>query len=165
MVGGRYSGRGDFNRAYQAKRQSGSAIKPIVLAAAFESKQGFTPASIVPDLPRTFGQGEDAWTPGNFDAGYHSQVTLAKALEKSLNTATTELVERVGPPMISRVAARFGLGQLKPVLSMGLGSNEVSPLDLTNAFAVFASGGQLHRPTPARAVVDRDRTRDRRDDG
>ena len=153
MVGGRAAESGTYNRAFQAQRQTGSAIKPIVYAAAFAN--GFTPASTVADTQVTFGRGKSAWTPRNFDGTYHRQVTLAKALESSLNVATTAVVEQVGPHRIAEVAGQFGLKDLKPVMSIGLGSNETSLLQITSAFTVFASQGMLRKPSPLRLAVDR----------
>lgn len=153
MVGGREAATGTYNRAFQAQRQTGSAIKPIVYAAAFAS--GLTPATTVADTQVTFGRGRTAWRPRNFDGVYHPQVSLAKALENSLNVATTAVVEQVGPHVIAEVAARFGLKDLKPVMSIGLGSNEASLLQMTSAFTVFAAQGILRRPSPLRVAVDR----------
>ncbi|MEO5616939.1 MAG: transglycosylase domain-containing protein, partial [Candidatus Eisenbacteria bacterium] len=153
MVGGRMATSGTYNRAFQAQRQTGSAIKPIVYAAAFAG--GLTPATTVPDVQVTYGRGRHAWRPRNFDGVYHQQVTLAKALENSLNLATTAVVERVGPRQIAKLAADFGLKGLKPVMSIGLGSNEASLLQITSAFTVFASQGMLRRPSPLRLAVDR----------
>jgi penicillin-binding protein 1B len=153
MVGGRAVKTGTFNRAYQARRQCGSAIKPIVYAAAYST--GLTPATTVPDTQRTFGRGRQAWRPHNFDNSYHPMVTLAKAMEQSLNLATTNLVERIGPHEVVSAAERFGLPGLKPVLSVGLGSSEVTLLQLTNAYAAFETQGMLRRPSPFRIVVDR----------
>ena len=155
LVGGRAFAPGGFNRAYQARRQTGSAIKPVVYAAALAAGRGFTPATVVPDVPRTFQTDRGPWTPRNDDGTYHTQVTLVKALERSLNVATTNLVDRVGPRHVARVAARFGLGALKPVMSIGLGSNEATVLDLTRAFAVFGDDGLLMPPSAVRAVSDR----------
>ena len=155
LVGGRTSVTGAFNRATQARRQTGSAIKPIVYAAALAAGRGFTPATVVPDVPRTFPTDRGPWTPRNDDGTYHTTVTLVKALERSINVATTNLVDLVGPRQVARVAARFGLGTLKPVMSIGLGSNEATVLDLTRAFAVFGDGGLLMRPSAIRAVTDR----------
>jgi penicillin-binding protein 1B len=155
MVGGRAPGPGGFNRAYQARRQTGSAIKPIVYAAALASGRRYTAATILPDEPRTFQTDRGPWTPRNDDGTYHSQVTLMKALERSLNVATTNLVDLIGPQQVARVAGRFGLGALKPVMSIGLGSNEATLLDLTRAFAVFGDGGVLVQPSALRAVLDR----------
>ena len=154
LVGGRGLAAGDFNRAFQAKRQTGSAIKPIVYAAAFLDGRGLTPASTVADTQRTFGRGRWAWRPRNYDGRYHTEVTLAKALELSLNVATANVVDQVGPGAVADVGERFGLRGLKAVASIGLGSNEVSLVDLTNAYAVFASRGMRHPASPVRAVVD-----------
>ncbi len=155
LVGGRAPVAGDFNRAFQARRQTGSAIKPIVYAAAFAAGQGLTPSTVVPDLPRTFQTDLGPWTPRNDDGSNHARVALVKALERSLNVATTNLVDRVGPEYVAKVARRFGLGELKPVMSIGLGSNESTLLDLTRAFAVFGDGGVLVPATALHAVVDR----------
>ena len=153
MVGGRHPAAGDFNRAYQARRQTGSAIKPIVYTAALETGR-FTPASTISDVPHTFQTDRGPWTPHNDDGSAHDQVTLVKALERSLNVATTNLVDAIGPGRVAEAAARFGLGRLKPVMSIGLGSNEATLLDLTRAFAVFGDGG-IRRPARAvRAILD-----------
>lgn len=156
MVGGRNPDPGDFNRAFQARRQTGSAIKPIVYAAAFAGGAGssFTPASTVSDEPREFGRGRWAWKPRNYADNYHESVTLAQALALSLNVATANLVDAIGPSEVARTAEHFGLGRLEAVPSIGLGSNEVTPLALTAAFAAFAADGMLHPPTPIRAIVD-----------
>jgi len=156
LVGGRALREGDFNRALQARRQTGSAIKPIVYAAAFEGggTQSFTPATVVPDERRDFGSGRWKWSPRNYDDTYHESVTLGLALARSLNVATANLVEMIDPHTVAQYAERFGLGKLKPVASIGLGSNETTLLALTNAYAVFANGGYLREPTPIRVVVD-----------
>jgi len=155
LVGGVSVAEGDFNRATQARRQTGSAIKPIVYAAAFgQSGAHFTPATVVSDEQRTFGSGASAWTPHNYDETYHQSVTLALALCRSLNVATTNLVDQLGPGAVAEFADRFGLGHFQAVPSIGLGSNETSLLALTNAYAVFANGGWLREPTPLRVVVD-----------
>jgi membrane peptidoglycan carboxypeptidase len=156
MVGGRAPRPGDFNRAVQAKRQTGSAIKPIVYAAALSGERGttFTPATTVPDTQRVFGRGRWAWKPKNSAGSYHESVTLAEALALSLNVATANLVERIGPATVAEMAERFGLGRMKAVPSIGLGTNEVTPLALTSAFAVFAGEGMRRDPHPIRTIID-----------
>src|SRR5207248_8943674 len=89
MVGGRANAPGAFNRAYQARRQCGSAIKPIVYAAAFAGGGGITPATTIADTLHAFGRGRDAWTPHNFDEHYESEVTVARELDRTLKRATT----------------------------------------------------------------------------
>lgn len=157
MVGGRTTRAGDFNRASQARRQCGSAIKPIVYAAALdETRKGprFTPATVVPDLPREFPTPEGPWKPRNDDGEYHATVTIGKALAHSINVATANIVDSLGPATVARYGDRFGLRGLKPVASIGLGSNEVTLRDLVSAFAVFPAGGVRREPTPVRAVFD-----------
>ena len=157
LVGGRDAAPGDFDRATQARRQCGSAIKPIVYAAALDpTRPGprFTPASTLSDLRRSFPTPEGRWTPQNDDGEYHESVTLAKALAHSINVATTNLVDTLGPATVARYAERFGLAGLKPVASIGLGSNEVTLRDLVRAFAVFPAGGIRHDASPVRLVVD-----------
>ena len=113
-----------------------------------------TPASTVPDLRRTFDTPEGPWEPRNDEGEYHATVTLAKALTKSLNLATANLVEKIGAATVSRYAERFGLGRPEAVASIGLGTHEVTPLALTDAYTVFANGGWRREPTPVRAVLD-----------
>jgi penicillin-binding protein 1B len=157
MVGSRNPRTGDFNRAFQARRQPGSAIKPLVYAAALDPPRGdprFTPASVVPDLRREFQTPEGPWKPRNDEGDYHPTVTLAKALAKSLNVATANLVEAIGPSQVTRYAERFGLGKIKAVASVGLGTNEVTLVGLTSAYGTFVNGGVRRDATPVRAVSD-----------
>ncbi len=157
LVGGRDPGAGDFNRAVMAQRQPGSAIKPIVYSAAIDRRRGgtrMTPASTVPDLKRSFDTPEGPWEPHNDEGDYHPTVTLAKALAKSLNLATANLVEAIGASTVAAYAERFGLGRPAAVASIGLGTHEVTPLALTDAYTVFANGGWRREPTPVRAVLD-----------
>jgi penicillin-binding protein 1B len=157
IAGGRQQSWAMYNRAVQAMRQPGSAIKPIVYAAALDPTRGgtpFNPGSTVPDLRREYATPEGPWRPRNDENDYHSSVTLAKALAKSLNIATANVVEAIGPRQVAQYAARFGLPGFAPVASIGLGTNEVTLMSLVAAYATFPQHGL--RPTPAltRAVVD-----------
>jgi penicillin-binding protein 1B len=157
LVGGRVPMEGDFNRATQAQRQSGSSIKPIVYAAALATPRGdsvWTAASTVPNLPRTFRIDDQTWSPANADYSYSPRITLERALARSVNMATINLVEAIGPETVVRFAERFGLGKLKPVLSIGLGSNEVTLIDLVDAYTVFPADGLRQTARPVRAAVD-----------
>ena len=157
LVGGRNSKPGDYNRAIQAKRQTGSSIKPLVYAAALDPERGgrrFTMRSRLPDYPKTFRARGDVWTPRNAENSYHGALSLPDALALSANVATANLVEAVGPAEVARYCRKFGLGDLQPVLSIGLGSNEVTLVDLVAAYAVIDFGGLRHEPHPVRAAVD-----------
>jgi membrane peptidoglycan carboxypeptidase len=122
IVGGRAQRPGAFNRAMQARRQTGSAIKPLVYAAALDPTRGeprFTLRSRVPNLPKTFRERGVVWTPANADHSYQESLTLPEALARSANVATANLVEAIGPAQVARACERLGLGKLKPVLSIG----------------------------------------------
>jgi penicillin-binding protein 1B len=154
LVGGRHPTPGDFNRAFQAHRQPGSAIKPLVYAIALERVRGITPATTLSDQRRVFDTAEGVWSPKNDENEYHPSVTIAKALAHSLNVATANLVETVGPGNVASEAMRFGITGLKPVPSIGLGTTEVTLLDLTEAYACFPNGGWKLLATPVRAALD-----------
>ncbi len=157
IVGGRSDHPSQFNRVTQAHRQPGSAIKAVVYAAALDPRRGnprFTPGSTVSDLRQEFDTPEGPWKPRNDEGDYHETVTLAKALAKSLNLATADLVQRIGPGTVSRYAERFGLGRPEAVASIGLGTHEVTPLALAGAYTVFANTGWRREPRIVRAVRD-----------
>ncbi len=156
MVGGREDIPGGFNRAFQALRQPGSAIKPVVYSAALDPNRGgtpFLPNTTVPDRLREFKTWQGPWRPQNDEREYHDQVTLAKALAKSLNLATANLVEAIEPRTVARYGDRFGLHGLKAVPSVGLGTTEVTLVGLANAYTTFPNGGMRSDASPLRAVM------------
>jgi penicillin-binding protein 1A len=156
MVGGRHDIPGGFNRAFQALRQPGSAIKAVVYSAALDPDRGgppLAPNSTVPDRLREFKTGQEPWRPHNDEGEYHDQVTLAKALAKSLNLATANLVEAIDPRTVARYGERFGLRGLKPVPSVGLGTTEVTLIGITDAYTTFPNGGMRYDANPIRAVM------------
>ncbi len=157
LVGGRDYQSSTFNRAYQSKRQPGSSFKAVVYASAYDQNAGhspWNPGSTVPDLPRDFGTGEDAWHPKNYENDYHPTVSLAKALAKSLNVATANLVEKVTPQHVVEYAERFGLGKLKAVPSIALGTSEVTLNQMMVVFTTIGSDGRLTPLDPIRAITD-----------
>ena len=136
MVGGRNYRESQFNRATRALRQPGSAFKPLVYLAALEA--GLDPGSRVLDGPISIAD----WTPANIDNRYRGQVALTEAFAQSLNTAAVRVAQAAGPHRIVEVARRLGIGSdLNPTLGLALGTDEVSVLDLTAAYGVFANGG------------------------
>lgn len=136
IVGGRDADAGQFNRATQARRQPGSAFKPIVYAAALET--GLSPTDVVVDAPLRIG----SWSPENYGGGYAGPVTLDQALANSINTVAVRLYERVGAARVERVARKLGLTTpISPGPATALGASEATLLEMTGAYAAFASGG------------------------
>ena len=141
LVGGRDYESSQFNRATDAWRQPGSAFKPFVYLTAL--LQGMTPQTMITDAPVTIR----GWTPKNYSRRYHGRVTLMKALTHSYNTVPVRLMLKVGAKNIIRTARLAGLdAPLRPVPSLPLGSNEVTVLDITGAYASFANGGYRVQP-------------------
>ncbi len=156
MVGGRDYAASQFNRVVAAERQPGSAFKPIVYLTALDPAlsplpEPVTLASILPDRPMTFGE----WTPANYERTYQGQVTVTEALAESLNVPTAYLGSLLGPPAMVSTAHLMGIrGNLPDYLPIAIGAGEVTLLDLTAAYAVFASGGVARSPYAVEAVVD-----------
>ena len=136
LIGGRDYDESVFNRATQAKRQPGSAFKPFVYLAALEN--GITPNDVRDDGPVDI----DGWTPTNYGGRSYGTVTLAEALAHSINTVTAGLAQEVGVTTVVDAAHRCGItSPLTPNASLALGTSEVTPMELTTAYATFASGG------------------------
>jgi len=141
MVGGRDYAASQFNRAVAAKRQPGSAFKAFVYLTALE--HGLTPDSVRLDAPIKI----KGWQPENYGHEYYGPVTLTKALALSLNTVSVRLTMELTPAAVVRTAHRLGIAsRLEPNASIALGTSEVSPLELTGAYAPFANGGMAVRP-------------------
>ena len=156
MVGGYDYDVSQFNRAVQAKRQPGSAFKPILYVAALE--QGYKPTDILMDEPMIYEdpQTRKPWTPQNFNREFSGPVTLRKALEKSLNVPTVRLLQNVGIGTCISMAKRLGIeSALQPYLSIALGTSEVTLLELTSAYATFAAQGVYSKPMMITRVYDR----------
>jgi penicillin-binding protein 1A len=157
MVGGRDYSASQFNRAIQAKRQAGSAFKPIVYAAALD--KGFTPATLVVDEPFSYEDvpGKDPWQPQNFDREFWGPITVRKALTFSRNVPTVRIAQAIGLNYLIRYAGNLGIRtKLEPNLSLALGSANVSLLELTRAFGVFAAGGYRAEPVLISQIQDKD---------
>ena len=158
MVGGRDYATSQYNRAVDAERQPGSAFKPIVYLTALDPElnplpEPVTLASLLPDRPMTFG----AWTPVNYERTYQGQVTVAAALAESLNVPTAYLGSLLGTARIIRTAHSLGIhSELPDYLPVTIGAGEITLLELTGAYQVFASGGVLRPPYAIDAVVSGD---------
>lgn len=136
LVGGASYSPGAFNRAVQAKRQPGSAFKPVVYLAGFEA--GLTPNSTMVDEPLTV----EKWSPRNFKNEYLGQMTLKEAMARSINTIAVKVSEKAGRAKVQAMAKRLGITvELTGSPSLALGSSEVSVLELCAAYGVFSTGG------------------------
>ncbi|HWU25547.1 MAG TPA: PBP1A family penicillin-binding protein [Rhizomicrobium sp.] len=141
LIGGRDYDESVFNRATQARRQPGSAFKPFVYLAALEN--GISATDVRDDGPVDI----DGWTPTNYGGRSYGTVTLADALAHSINTITAGLAQEVGITTVIDAAHRCGItSTLEPNASLALGTSDVTPLELTTAYAVFASGGYRVHP-------------------
>lgn len=147
MVGGRHAAPpGSFNRATMAKRQTGSAFKPFVYAAAMDV--GYTPADYVEDAPLTINiKGSGPYSPKNYTNKYLGLITLTKALEESVNTAAVRISEAMGRDVVRKVASEFGIqSDLAAGPALALGASESSLLEMTGAYAGILNGGSSVRP-------------------
>jgi penicillin-binding protein 1A len=141
MVGGLDIEDSGFNRATQAKRQPGSAFKPIIYAAALE--QGLTPDTKISDEKIQGG----GWSPENYDRRFYGTMTLRQGLVMSRNTVTVRIARKIGMRRVADFARRFGVYENLPNdLTMALGAGETTVLRLTSAFAVFPNGGRYIPP-------------------
>ena len=154
LVGGVDFRRSQFNRAVQARRQPGSAFKPFIYAAALD--HGYTAATVVTDAPISLPDGRrGSWTPKNFGDRYLGAVPLRTALIKSLNTVSVRLAIHVGIDPLRAYLRSFGFPTDFPRhLSLALGSSEVTLLDLTRAYGVFATLGSRFEPLFITSVDD-----------
>ncbi|WP_428055131.1 penicillin-binding protein 1A [Candidatus Avelusimicrobium alvi] len=168
LVGGRGFDESKFNRATQAKRQPGSSFKPYVWMAALQ--KGYTPATLVKDLPtmfyydgrnwRTFDENADlysldlakqsfiaskdfnVWVPQNYGGRNEGWITLRKALEKSKNLVAVNLIDAVGVPAVVRVARKAGItANLPRVPALALGVSVLAMDEHLAALSTFANGG------------------------
>lgn len=157
MVGGYSFGRSKFNRATQAYRQMGSTVKPILYTAAID--RGLTPTTILVDEPTSFdaGAGQPPYQPRNYDRKFEGRMTLRHALEQSRNIPSVKVIEMLGPGQVASYAKQFGFSQeFRPFLSMALGAQEVTLLELTSAFSAFPNHGIRMQPFLAQAITDRE---------
>ncbi len=157
MVGGYSFGRSKFNRATQAYRQMGSTVKPILYTAAID--RGLTPTTILVDEPTSFdaGAGQPPYQPRNYDRKFEGRMTLRHALEQSRNIPSVKIIDMLGPGQVASYAKKFGFARdFRPFLSMALGAQEVTLMELTSAFSAFPNHGIRMQPFLAQAITDRE---------
>jgi penicillin-binding protein 1A len=144
-----------YNRATQAKRQPGSAFKPIVYVTALEN--GLTPASILVDAPFCVWQGAGLGNKcfRNFDGKYSGPKTLRWGVEQSRNLMTIRAASQTGMEKVVATASKLGVGDYERYLSIALGAGDTTVLKLTNAYAILANQGREVKPTLIDYVQDR----------
>ncbi len=158
-VGGRDYAVSQFDRIRFAKRQPGSAFKPVVLAAAFAERTA-TPSALLVDEPITVHQGSQEWSPNNDDLEFRGVVSVRQAIEQSLNVPTVRLALDVGLERVISWGRELGIeSPMAKVPSLALGAFEVTPLELLRVFATLAAGGVASELHLVEAVLDRDGTR------
>jgi penicillin-binding protein 1A len=155
MVGGYDFGRSEYNRAVLARRQPGSAFKPLIYATALN--KGMGPATILVDAPVVY-ENEDpekTWKPENYERKFFGAISMREALIHSRNAATVRLLEKVGVQDVIDFSRTVGIASpLNPDLSLGLGSSSVTLLELTSAYGVFANQGIRVNPYAIATVQD-----------
>jgi penicillin-binding protein 1A len=157
MVGGFSFARSKFNRATQARRQMGSAFKPIVFTAAVD--RGFTPVSVFIDEPISLdvGPNQPPYEPQNYDRQFEGPITLRRALEQSRNIPAVKAMHELGVRQVMDYAARFGFPADMPAyLSSALGAAEATLVDVTSAYSAFPNQGMRMVPYSIVSVSDRE---------
>ncbi len=145
LVPGKRTQRREFNRAFYARRQPGSAFKPFVYAAALAA--GYGPGTPVDDDPVQVQYGTTLWQPANYNNNYAGRITFARALILSANAATVRVSRAVGEKAVIAAARRNGIASpLTPVPAIALGAEGVTPVELVAAYAPFANGGTRVKP-------------------
>ena len=156
LVGGFNFKKSEFNRVTQAKRQPGSAFKPIVYAAALE--KGFSPNSIILDAPfvESQGVGLKNWKPENYGKKFYGPSTLRKGIEYSRNLMTVRIAKILGLEEILNLSKKLNIyDEIPELLSVSLGAAETTLMNLTSAYAPFINGGKKINPKLISRIQDR----------
>lgn len=154
MVGGADFEKSQYNRAVQAQRQPGSAFKPFVYYAAFATGK-YGPNSIVSDSPVSYRDGDGYYSPQNYGGSFSGAVSIRKAIEVSLNIPAVRIGQEVGLNKVVEVCRVLGFkSPITPVISLPLGSVDVTPMEMAGAYATFASNGWASDTTFIVQVTD-----------
>jgi len=157
MVGGYDFKASQFDRANQARRQPGSAFKPIIYAAALDN--GMTPATIILDTPyvSSLNPDEEVWSPGNYSNKFYGPTLFRKSLISSLNVITVKILKKIGVKTVIDYARKMGIeSELSPDLSLALGTSGLSLSEITQTYSIFANNGLLTEPYYIERIEDRE---------
>lgn len=166
MVGGYDFSRSQFNRTYQAKRQTGSVFKPVVYTAALD--KGFLPNSIIADEPVVYedeqadlllkaqdDEEEKTWRPSNYSMQFTGDILFRNSLIKSLNIPTVKLIEKIGIPWVEFYSRRLGItSPLNSDYTLALGSSSTTLYEMTKVFSIFGRRGKNIFPSTIRKVIN-----------
>lgn len=155
-VGGYDFNKSQFNRATQAKRQTGSSFKPIVYTAALDN--GYSPTDLILDAPFVLDQGPGLpkWKPVNYSKKFYGLMTLRQGIEKSRNLMTVRLAQDIGMDKVAEYAKKFGVNDNLPhLLSMSLGAGESRVIDMARAYGMMVNGGKKITPYFIEQIQDR----------
>ena len=156
IVGGYDFDKSQFNRATQARRQTGSSFKPIVYLAALEN--GYSPTDLILDAPFVLDQGAGLpkWKPVNYSKKFDGLTTMRQGLEKSRNLMTVRLAQDLGMKEVCEYAKKLGVNDHLPeLLSMSLGAGDTRLIDLSTAYAMMVNGGKKIKPYFIEQIQDR----------
>ncbi len=161
IVGGRSFSETTFNRALNMKRQAGSTFKPFAYLAAFEKGKNdageeYKDTMIVEDEPWTYKYGKNkVWSPKNYEKTYRGKIPLREAFANSINIPIAKIGVDVGAAKIAEVAHRLGVKENLPEIpSLPLGSVEVHPFDILQAYCTLANKGEYHELTTVRLILN-----------
>ncbi|MFQ5863971.1 MAG: penicillin-binding protein 1A [bacterium] len=157
FIGGRDFAESKFNRVVQARRQPGSAFKPFVYTVAIDN--GYPTTYEVLNQPVVvYLENGERWSPRNYDLSIGGPTTFREGLRKSLNLVTVRVLQEViqKPSRVVEYARKMGIkSPLQPVDAIALGASDVTPMEITSAFGVFANGGVLVDPVAILKVEDK----------
>ena len=160
MVGGYDFHTSQFNRVLQARRLPGSAMKPLIYAAALD--KGYTPATVILDTPLIFKERLESgeikeWKPKNYSKRFYGPVPMRTALAKSYNVITVKILEDIGVRYAANYVRKLGIeSPLAEDLTLALGSSALTPMELARSYSVLANGGVRIVPTYIDKILDRD---------
>jgi penicillin-binding protein 1A len=155
MIGGTDFWESQFNRAWQALRQPGSAFKPFIYVTALD--KGYSPAHTIVDGPVVYPGGTKGklWKPENYDRTHKGPVTLRYALAHSINTVAVKLLAQLGIPAVTEQTQALGVrSPLQPYLPMALGASDLTLMEISSAYGVFGNQGVWVEPIAVLRVTD-----------